>query len=242
MSELAAKADSDSAELFKKRDGWLAAVMSAKLSGLTARVALALDTHFNRRSGEAWPSVERLARLTHATPRGVQKCLRALQAHGLISIQLGGGRGHANLYQLTMPQAERVNFSSSYVATKTANNREWKGRTNTTEKGEQSFTQNPLKEPLKKEPTQASEADLVRLKEVWRNLPANAKEKSSQRKFREAYQGLSAPPDWPDLERAARNWADSIEGADWVTPAHCWLTDLKFEDHLGPEKFRGALY
>lgn len=239
MSGLAAKADGDNAEFYKWRDQWRTAVTSAKLSGLTVRVALAVEKHINRQSGTAWPSVARLASLTGATSRGVQKSLRALEAHGLISIQLGGGRGHANLYHLTMPQAERVNISSSYVATKTVNDRDWKGRTNATEKGEQSFTQNPLKEPLKKEPTQASDFGVEEFEVVWQSLPLGARQKSSIRRFAKAYSELSDAPSLVDLERAAHNFAHSPR--ELTTPADWWLRELQFKDYLGPRRNTGAI-
>lgn len=52
-------------------------------------------------SGYAWPSVQTIARKAAMTERGAQKCLAKLVEAGLLRVEIGGGRGKSNAYQIT---------------------------------------------------------------------------------------------------------------------------------------------
>lgn len=51
--------------------------------------------------GYAWPSVETIARKAAMSERGAQKCLAKLSEAGLVTVEIGGGRGKSNAYQIT---------------------------------------------------------------------------------------------------------------------------------------------
>ena len=52
-------------------------------------------------SGYAWPSIQTIARKAAMSERGAQKCIRKLADARLIQVEIGGGRGKSNAYQIT---------------------------------------------------------------------------------------------------------------------------------------------
>lgn len=52
-------------------------------------------------NGYAWPSIGTIARKAAMSERGAQKCIRRLIDAGLIKVEIGGGRGKSNAYQIT---------------------------------------------------------------------------------------------------------------------------------------------
>lgn len=51
--------------------------------------------------GFAWPSIKTIATKAAMSERGAQKCLAKLSDAGLLSVEIGGGRGKSNAYQIT---------------------------------------------------------------------------------------------------------------------------------------------
>jgi pyocin large subunit-like protein len=106
--------------------------------GIPAReklVLLAMADHARDDGTGCYPSVERLARKTSQSRRGVQKVMRRLEQAGLIvpTGNLRGGRNLATEYRVTLENREPDSlFSPGKGRTpeqKTANGRTEKGRT-----------------------------------------------------------------------------------------------------------------
>ena len=51
--------------------------------------------------GYAWPSIQTIARKAAMSERGAQKCVAKLVNAGLVTVEIGGGRGKSNAYQIT---------------------------------------------------------------------------------------------------------------------------------------------
>jgi hypothetical protein len=78
-------------------------------SDLVVLIVLALHTRHEPRDDRAWPSVETIAELAHLHPRNVQRCLRRLEAHGLIVAERRGvGRENPTVYRLPLPAGNGV--------------------------------------------------------------------------------------------------------------------------------------
>ncbi len=75
----------------------------ARLSRSELAVYLVIAAHVNGNSWSAWPSVQTIARLGGMGERTAQRATRQLVERGLISVQLGGGRGRSNHYTLRLP-------------------------------------------------------------------------------------------------------------------------------------------
>ena len=76
--------------------GWLARLKLAS----DLRVYLVLAAHVNARTWTAYPSIERIARLTDVSEKTVRRSLGRLCVAGFIRIKKGGGRGRSNQYTL----------------------------------------------------------------------------------------------------------------------------------------------
>jgi DNA-binding transcriptional MocR family regulator len=69
------------------------------LDRLAFRLAFWLSQSINRKTGDAWPSIATLARLTGTTDRTVQRLIRQLCERGHLVMQPGGGRHKPNHYR-----------------------------------------------------------------------------------------------------------------------------------------------
>jgi DNA-binding transcriptional MocR family regulator len=63
---------------------------------------LTIASHVNPRTGEAFPSLDTLARETTLSKPTVIKLIRDLEAFGELEVRRGHGRGHANRYRITI--------------------------------------------------------------------------------------------------------------------------------------------
>ena len=74
-------------------------------------VLLALAHHANDKTGQCFPSIERLADETHLKRSTIFKCLNSLRDNGLLQWKSGGrkksGRALSNLYTLTLEKASK---------------------------------------------------------------------------------------------------------------------------------------
>ncbi|SFK79154.1 helix-turn-helix domain-containing protein [Methylocapsa palsarum] len=78
---------------------WLDQVAAdGDLPPTVARLAIVLCRYFNRESGSAWPSIERLARDLGIADRSVQRMVKLLIEHGHLEVDSGGGRNKTNRY------------------------------------------------------------------------------------------------------------------------------------------------
>lgn len=74
-------------------------------SGASRLILIAIARHINRKTGEAWPGIYRLALLANCHEDHVRKCLRALEDIGELEVEIQGGPGTSkadkpNLYRI----------------------------------------------------------------------------------------------------------------------------------------------
>lgn len=72
------------------------------VSGNSLLVLLAIADHANDAGGGAWPSVRTLAAKVRIDERSVRRILRRLETAGMISVDVSGGPGGANVYTVLM--------------------------------------------------------------------------------------------------------------------------------------------
>ncbi|HEV2618663.1 MAG TPA: hypothetical protein VGU23_01850 [Acidobacteriaceae bacterium] len=90
-------------EKHKFRFEWIFSVLNhSELSDGTKVTAVALALHLNIASGRLDPSIERLAKMTAQTTRGVCRQTRCLRKFGFIVLRENPAR-RSNSYQLTLP-------------------------------------------------------------------------------------------------------------------------------------------
>jgi hypothetical protein len=88
--------DNYTKEIFR----WQRQVLAdGRLSPLAIRVVMGLCIYINRKSRDAWPSQGTLAKMVHASRRGVQKVLDQLSDCGHLNISVNRGRGRSNRYR-----------------------------------------------------------------------------------------------------------------------------------------------
>lgn len=82
------------------KEGWLKLCASyPNLAGADYAVAIALSTYLNATTGDAWPSLQRLAADTNRNPSTVWRSLRRLETMDLIEVIHGRGRHKVNHYR-----------------------------------------------------------------------------------------------------------------------------------------------
>ncbi|WP_393990193.1 helix-turn-helix domain-containing protein [Xanthobacter sediminis] len=83
---------------------WLETIaLDHRLPSTATKVAVALGRYLNWATRAAHPSVSTLAGLLNLSENSVRAALRALSAAGHLVIEVGGGRGRANLYRMVTP-------------------------------------------------------------------------------------------------------------------------------------------
>lgn len=84
---------------------WRSAIAQAELPMASKAVAYALSLHMNESGGSAFPSLETLRRESGAgQKRTVIDAVRLLEAEGYLQRTIGGGRGHATVYEALVPE------------------------------------------------------------------------------------------------------------------------------------------
>src|SRR5262249_9703046 len=75
------------------RDDWLGQLASYRtLSGADRAIGIALALHMNARTCQAWPSIDRIAKLTGRNAGTVWRSIGRLERAGLIAVARGRGR------------------------------------------------------------------------------------------------------------------------------------------------------
>jgi hypothetical protein len=75
-------------------------VTDGQLSALALRVGLILAVRYiNAKNGSAWPSQSRLASELGATPDGIRRAVRVLEAGGHVEVQRGRGAGISSRFR-----------------------------------------------------------------------------------------------------------------------------------------------
>ena len=89
-----------------------AIVRDHRLKPFAVRVAtLLIVDYLNRKTGDAWPSHETIAKAIGATKRGVKKALDELVAAGYVEVTVGGGRRLSNRYRFVRKEGTTVHPS-----------------------------------------------------------------------------------------------------------------------------------
>ena len=99
---------------------WLQRIAAdRRLPPLAAHVAIALTGFFNNRTGNAWPSIGRLADDLRISERWVRQNIAALKDCGHLAVEFGGGRSSTNTYTMIAGgAAETRNASSGFPGDK----------------------------------------------------------------------------------------------------------------------------
>lgn len=83
---------------------WLNAVIyDCGTPPTTFCVAYVIADHLNKTTGDAWPSMERIAERLCVSPKTVQRCVRQLERSGWLSVKRSTGRKRSNRYRPNFP-------------------------------------------------------------------------------------------------------------------------------------------
>src|SRR5262245_43667024 len=79
---------------------WLDQVATdVQVSPLAFRLAYIVASYVNRKSGDAWPCQDTLAKALGIGARAVRKLATELVAHGHVQVTISRGRGNSNRYR-----------------------------------------------------------------------------------------------------------------------------------------------
>ena len=124
---------------------WVDAIRRDRaMTRLDACVAAELAAFLNRKTGDAWPSHEKVAERLNASRSGVKKAVRRLERAGYLDVSQGRGRTHTNHYRPRLkkgPSEDRFQRAERVLA------RPEKGP-GEDEKRSRIGTQNPCTNPL----------------------------------------------------------------------------------------------
>jgi DNA-binding transcriptional regulator YhcF (GntR family) len=82
------------------KEAWLKALIAhPNLSGADMAAAVAISTFLNRKTGEAWPSLETLADMTNRNRSTVWRAIKHLEELKLLEVRKGRGRHVTNRYR-----------------------------------------------------------------------------------------------------------------------------------------------
>lgn len=90
--------------------GWRGAIAGSNLLASRRLVALTLSLHMNERGGSCFPAVSTIAEECGLTRKTVQSSLKDLRERGWLTVEMGTGRGHTNMYTATIPDEERAKW------------------------------------------------------------------------------------------------------------------------------------
>lgn len=120
-----------------------------KLGHLAARVGVIIASHLNRETGEAFPGQERIASLTGASTRQVQRALKELAGRAHVAVEVRHGPNQSSRYR-PLIWTENTTPVSSIRGDKTRRPcrlSDVEKATNTVTKTRHPCRPNPLKEP-----------------------------------------------------------------------------------------------
>jgi hypothetical protein len=81
-----------------------------RLPATASRLAIVLTRYLNRQSGEAWPSVARLADDLSTAENTVRAALKALKKCGHLTVEIGGGNA-SNRYRMIIDPCNKLKVS-----------------------------------------------------------------------------------------------------------------------------------
>jgi hypothetical protein len=134
------------------RDTWLGQLAAnPELTSSDLATAITLARHVNNETGEAWPSLERIAMLTGRSRRTSIRSIERLECTGFLTIKRSRG-GRPNRYALTLPSTVTPLSPSSFQQ---CHPKHFNGDT--------ALAPEPLKEPMKEEKSYAWTGRIIRL-------------------------------------------------------------------------------
>ncbi len=100
-------------EFTTKRARWLSRIAhDHDVSAVDFRVAFLIGGHINRKSGDAWPTQETIARLAGLKVRAVRNAIGRLADAGYLSVNVARGRGYTNRYSIKENRHDDAALSS----------------------------------------------------------------------------------------------------------------------------------
>ena len=92
---------------------WLNAIFYDCATGpMTCRVAFVIADHLNSVSGDAWPSVSRIATKLCVSTKTVQRCVKELERTGWVKVLRPRGRTRTNRYRPNFPPIGKTSIGS----------------------------------------------------------------------------------------------------------------------------------
>lgn len=231
----------------KEKMEWLEALaVDASLQPGAFRTAFLISQHVNRGTGDAWPSLNRLAALQGTDERTVRRYIGCLCAAGYLE-KKRGGNGTPNRYRMTLPDRTYVSDLNTdrpdtSVHSETGSDEQTghlchSDRTSVSEQTGHQCPPNPLNEPFE-EPFESISMTKPSLKEAmeegfeefWRQYPRKKAKGAARRAFEKARKTVSQP----DLIIGVMRYAAACEGKDPQYIAHpaTWLNAERWSDEI----------
>ena len=223
---------------------WLDAVAADPLLPATAsRLAIVLLRYLNRQTGDAWPSIPRLAADMSTAENTVRAGLKALKDRGHLAIETGGGRAATNRYTMQTP-ADKPCKNLEGKKSDTLQNPEL-NPSNSEHKPFRKLNPNPKKNPIK-EPSEniyfgagaQSTSDLF--ENFWSLYPKKIGKQSARKAFEAAIKNgadpesiISGASNYRD-QRFASEPIDAAEREKFTLNPATFLNQRRWEDEPAP--------
>lgn len=218
-----------------RKFAWLEAVArDANLRASASRLAIVLSGFINRETGDAWPSIGRLAAELGMSERGVQKAVEALVEREHLDCHVGGGRSSTNRYEMRLldekPRTpvqgikDKPRTPVHPLQAETPNKRSEKPRT--------PVHPNLLREPI--EDRESTDSLSEAFKEFWHHFPRKAGKKTAEKAFKKA---VKDGTDSRDILAGTMRYAAERDGQEQRFTKHpsTWLNAGCWEDEPMPQ-------
>jgi len=211
--------------------GWLQQVLAdRKLRPLALHVAVYLCARFNRETGDAFPSQERIAEALQVSRRGVQGAIRQLAEHGHLQVDVNKGRRHEDKYNrnryrplLKKTPELNANQSAHLVEVKCEPECAW-GANGSAPGGRTGVRTNYKKEPFQEPPAEMD----AQFDAFYSAFPRHVAKGSARRAFHRIIKNGSATAEQLILgakryaaERAGQDPRYTKHPATWLN-GECW--------------------
>lgn len=142
--------DASATAFTRDKFAWLSQIAhDATLPPTAARLAIILSRYVNRETGDAWPSVTRLARELRVAENSIRSALKAMSAAGHLAIKFGGGAKIPNHYHpILKPCTQLKGFQDETLQSADPNPSIFGAKTLQPAEGEPLY-ENPNKNPVK---------------------------------------------------------------------------------------------
>lgn len=245
----------------KNKFKWLDQVgADASLTPLCFRVAYEIVVHLNRKTNDAWPGHELLARKCNCSVSGVRKALDQLETGGKngghLEVKAGNGRSKTSLYKPILKEKTKAetcparNTLQPEKVPRAEHLSKAKGATPVSErcpvgnkKGAPHGAMIPLIEPIEKEPsTKTAEIDLSQaFEKFWKTFPDGNHKTGKvgvERQFQQTIKSKKATA--KDLIDGAGRYADQMSERrtdhKYIMAPARWLKEGHWADSPAPKR------